>query len=144
MSDLSGRVLRVDAAQIEGLTPGAIGRAGINAALRKLLVEADVEQIVIQGAVRTTGKGQGRKPDPSASQIEVEIAPGAGFVSPVSLATLLRDHGLGLAGGHAAVTEMAANGRVTVTLHVSDAEALLSRFAEMSVTARVAHHAVSG
>ena len=61
---LSGKVLEVDAAHIEGLTPGAVGRAGINAVLRKLMVEADVEQIVIQGATRTTGKGKGRLPRP--------------------------------------------------------------------------------
>ena len=56
---------------------------------------------------------------------------------------LLRDHGLGLAGAHAAVTEMAANGRVTIIVRVSDTEALLSRLAGMCLDVRMAHSAVS-
>ena len=61
---ISDRVLLADKVHIQGLTPGAVDRAGINAVLRKLLVEADVEQIVIQGAARTTGRGKGRRPRP--------------------------------------------------------------------------------
>ena len=90
------------------------------------------------------GKAKAASPDLSAFQIELELAPAAGFASPVSLAMLLRDLGLDLAGGHAAVTEMAANGRVAVTVRVADIEKLLSQLAGMSVEARVAHGAVSG
>jgi hypothetical protein len=49
---------------VQGLTPGALGRAGLNAIGRKLLEEADVDQIVIQGGARTTGRGKGRRPRP--------------------------------------------------------------------------------
>jgi len=61
---LSGRPLRIDGAYIQGLTPGSLGRAGLNAIGRKLLKEADVDQIVIQGGARTTGQRKGKIPSP--------------------------------------------------------------------------------
>ena len=42
-------------AHIDGLKPDALGRAGLNAIGRKVLEEADVDQIIIEGSVRTTG-----------------------------------------------------------------------------------------
>ena len=57
-----GRVLHVNGAHVQGLHPGALGRAGLNAIGRKLLEEADVEEIVIQGGARTTGARPGRLP----------------------------------------------------------------------------------
>jgi len=59
-----GRVLHIDGAHVDGLTPGALGRSGLHAIGRKLLVEADVDEIVIQGGTRTTGKCKGKKPKP--------------------------------------------------------------------------------
>jgi hypothetical protein len=59
-----GRVLRVDGAHVQGLAPGALGRAGLNAIGRKLLEEADVDQIVVQGGARTTGRNKGERPRP--------------------------------------------------------------------------------
>jgi hypothetical protein len=59
-----GRVLQVDGAHVQGLSPGALGRAGLNAIGRKLLEEADVDEIVIQGGARTTGRNKGRRPRP--------------------------------------------------------------------------------
>jgi hypothetical protein len=59
-----GRVLHVRKAHADGLHPGALGRTGLNAIGRKLLVEADVDQIIIEGGTRTTGKNPGRPPKP--------------------------------------------------------------------------------
>ena len=59
-----GRVLHVDGAHVQGLAPGALGRAGLNAIGRKLLEEADVDEIVVQGGTRTTGRGKGSRPRP--------------------------------------------------------------------------------
>ena len=59
-----GRTLYCGRAHIQGLTPGALGRAGLNAIGRRLLLEADVDQIIIEGAFRTTGRGEGRFPRP--------------------------------------------------------------------------------
>jgi hypothetical protein len=59
-----GRVLLLDGAHVGGLAPGAIGRAGLNAVGRKLLEVADVDQIIIQGSARTTGKRKGNIPRP--------------------------------------------------------------------------------
>jgi hypothetical protein len=59
-----GRVLHVQKAHVGGLYPGALGRAGLNAVARKLLVEADVEEIIFEGGTRTTGKNAGRPPKP--------------------------------------------------------------------------------
>ena len=61
---LSGRRLHVKKAHIQGASPGAIGRAGLNVIGRKLLSEADVDELVIQGGTRTTGRAQGRTPRP--------------------------------------------------------------------------------
>src|ERR1700687_824899 len=57
-----GRVMRMDGVHIDGLTPGALGRAGLNAIGRKLLEVADVDQIIIQGGARTTGQNKGKLP----------------------------------------------------------------------------------
>jgi hypothetical protein len=59
-----GRVMRIDRAHIEGLKVGALGRAGLNAIGRKLLELADVDQIIIQGGTRTTGRTKGKVPRP--------------------------------------------------------------------------------
>jgi hypothetical protein len=59
-----GRVLHVRKAHADGLHPGALGRAGLNAIGRKLLEEADVDEIIIEGGTRTTGKNAGRSPKP--------------------------------------------------------------------------------
>jgi predicted TIM-barrel enzyme len=59
-----GRLLHVAGAHIDvdGLHGGALGRTGLNAIARKLLEEADVDQIIIEGGTRTTGKNPGRPP----------------------------------------------------------------------------------
>ena len=59
-----GRVLHIDAAHVGGLAAGALGRAGLNAIGRKLLEVADVDQIVIQGGARSTGRNKGKVPRP--------------------------------------------------------------------------------
>ena len=59
-----GHILHVDRAHVQGLAPGALGRAGLNAIGRKLLEEADVDEIIIQGGTRTTGRSKGKVPRP--------------------------------------------------------------------------------
>ena len=59
-----GRTLFFRNAHVQGLGPGALGRSGLNAIGRKLLVEADVDAIVIEGSTRTTGAREGRRPRP--------------------------------------------------------------------------------
>jgi hypothetical protein len=58
------RVMRIDRAHVEGLTVGALGRAGLNAIGRKLLEVADVDEIIVQGGTRTTGRTKGKIPCP--------------------------------------------------------------------------------
>jgi hypothetical protein len=58
------RVLRIDGAHVQGLAPGTLGRAGLNAIGRKLLEEADVDEIIVQGGARTTGRNKGARPRP--------------------------------------------------------------------------------
>jgi hypothetical protein len=68
--DLIGRVsirdgvLLVEDAHVQGLSPGTLGRSGLNAIARKLVVEADVQGLVIEGSTRTTGRAAGRRPRP--------------------------------------------------------------------------------
>jgi hypothetical protein len=57
-----GRAVRIEDAHIQGLSPGALGRAGLNAIGRKLLENADAEEIIIEGSARSTGRNAGRKP----------------------------------------------------------------------------------
>ena len=63
-TSIVGRVMRIERAHVEGLTIGALGRAGLNAIGRKLLEVADVDEIIIQGGTRTTGRAQGKVPRP--------------------------------------------------------------------------------
>jgi hypothetical protein len=58
------RVLRLDGVHIGGLKPGALGRAGLNAIGRKLMELADVDEIIVQGSTRTTGRNEGKIPRP--------------------------------------------------------------------------------
>jgi hypothetical protein len=57
-----GRVLHVVGAHVQGLSPGVLGRAGLNAIGRKLLKEADVDKVIIEGGTRTTGARCGKRP----------------------------------------------------------------------------------
>lgn len=57
-----GDTLHINGAHIQGLSANDLGIAGLNAIGRKLLVEADVAKIVIQGGARTTGLCDGRIP----------------------------------------------------------------------------------
>jgi hypothetical protein len=59
---IDGATLYLDAVHLSGLTPNAIGVTGLNAIGRKLLEEADVNQIIIQGGTRTSGRCAGRRP----------------------------------------------------------------------------------
>jgi hypothetical protein len=59
---LEEKTLHMKEAHVEGLYSGACGRAGLNAIGRKLLEVANVERIIIQGGVRTTGRNAGRRP----------------------------------------------------------------------------------
>jgi hypothetical protein len=61
---LEGTVLMVRGAYIGGLQPGALGRRGLNIIGHKLLAEADVREIVIEGSTRSTGKYKGTTPRP--------------------------------------------------------------------------------
>ena len=57
-----GRDLYIDKAHVGGLAAGLLGRAGMNAIGRKLLEVADVAQLIVQGGVRTSGRGKGKIP----------------------------------------------------------------------------------
>jgi hypothetical protein len=59
-----GRVLYIRKADMDGLYRGALGRSGLNAICQKIMEEADVDQIVIEGGTRSTGKNRGRIPKP--------------------------------------------------------------------------------
>jgi hypothetical protein len=74
-ASIVGRVLHLDGVHVAGLTPGALGRAGLNAIGRKLLELADVDQIIIQGGARTTGTHKGQVP--SAIRFPRRARPGA-------------------------------------------------------------------
>ena len=54
--------LRIARAHIGGLSANALGVAGLNAIGRKLLEEAGVENLVVEGGARTTGRSRGRIP----------------------------------------------------------------------------------
>jgi hypothetical protein len=59
---IDGRILRMDRVHVQGLESGMLGRAGLNAIGRKLLELADVDQIIVQGGARTTGRAKGKIP----------------------------------------------------------------------------------
>ena len=66
--DLVGRVtvvartMTIDGAHVGGLRPGMLGREGLNAIGRKMLESADVDEIIIQGSTRTTGRRAQKTP----------------------------------------------------------------------------------
>jgi hypothetical protein len=61
---LIGSVLHIERAHIGGLSANALGIVGLNAIGRKLMEEASVTEIVVEGSARTTGRCKGRTPHP--------------------------------------------------------------------------------
>ncbi len=57
-------ILVVENAHVQGLRPGTLGRHGLNAVARKMMVEADVQGLVVEGGTRTTGRTRGRRQRP--------------------------------------------------------------------------------
>ncbi len=57
-------ILVIENAHIQGLRPGARGRHGLNSVARRMMVEADVQGIVVEGGTRTTGRTRGRRQRP--------------------------------------------------------------------------------
>lgn len=55
-------VMKIDRAHVQGLSPGACGRPGLNAIGRKLLEFIDVKELLVQGGTRTTGLRRGHVP----------------------------------------------------------------------------------
>lgn len=66
MADIvrTGRVLVVSAAHIQGLDANRLGVGGLIALARAFVEAMDVDELVVQGAVRSTGRGAGRRPRP--------------------------------------------------------------------------------
>lgn len=60
--ELIGDVLWACRVHVQGLSPGALGRAGLNALARRFLEEADAKALVVEGAARTTGANPHRRP----------------------------------------------------------------------------------
>ena len=58
------RDLVIDRAHVQGLSPGVLGRQGLNEIARKIMETADVDTIAVQGGVRSTGRNVGRPPKP--------------------------------------------------------------------------------
>ena len=63
-AEMHGRTLWLTKAHVQGLSPGALGRAGLNALAAKFLEECDAEALVVEGGARTTGANPGRAPRP--------------------------------------------------------------------------------
>ncbi len=61
---LTGGVLLIDSAHVEGLAPGVLGRGGLNAIGSKILEMTGADSLVLQGSARTTGRNPGRAPRP--------------------------------------------------------------------------------
>ncbi|GAB6843169.1 hypothetical protein HNR00_002629 [Methylorubrum rhodinum] len=59
---LSGGVLTIEDAHVEGLAPGALRRSGLNAIGSKILEVTGADSLVLQGSARTTGRNPGRAP----------------------------------------------------------------------------------
>lgn len=58
----SGRLVLVADAHIEGAAANRLGVAGLIALARAFLETIDADELIVQGAVRTTGRGAGRRP----------------------------------------------------------------------------------
>lgn len=57
-------ILTIDGAHVQGLSPGALTRVGLNAIGLKLLEVTGAHSLVLQGGSRTTGRNPGRAPRP--------------------------------------------------------------------------------
>lgn len=74
-ADLRGRTSWLTRVHIQGLSPDALGRAGLNALAAKFLEESDAEALVVEGSPRTTGANPGRPPKPFRYPRERRPAP---------------------------------------------------------------------
>jgi DNA-binding transcriptional regulator YiaG len=165
------RVLHVKRAHIEGLEPGALGRAGLgaffdkidpttlailfdfahdlvqkvcnfsgssaNAIGRKLLEEADVDEIIIEGSVRATGRNPGRAPERSTFPIVKLVLSVDSVDQPVTVIRLLATHGLGLKKAHAAMDRLAERGCIALEVPTDDPESVVAELSRLNVHAAV-------
>ena len=130
-----GRVLHCTGVHVEGLRPGALGRSGLNAIGRKLLLEADVDEIVIEGASRTTGRGEGRAPVRSGSPVRLMLRFEGEVDRPVSVARTLKTYGLSLRKAHDVLNRLAAGEVVPVELWSKSLDKMATDLAELGVAA---------
>jgi hypothetical protein len=116
------------------LWPGA-RPAGLNAIGRKLLEVTDVDQIIIQGATRTTGRNPGRIPKSSSSHTVKLVLTADDIRQPINVAHVLREHGMSLRRAHDVLTKLAQRQAVAVELDADDAGQLFSQLSDVGVNA---------
>ncbi len=61
---LNERSLTIEGTHVAGLTPGRLGAAGLRRLMQKVMESLDVDEIIVAGAVRTTGARPGHRPRP--------------------------------------------------------------------------------
>lgn len=61
---LNDRAIALTETHVAGLTPGRLGAAGLRRLMQKVIESLDVDQIIVAGAVRTTGARPGHRPRP--------------------------------------------------------------------------------
>ncbi len=62
--EVRGSTLTLREFHCDGLRPGALNRAGLNAVARELMELANVQNLIVYGAVRSTGPLKGRRQRP--------------------------------------------------------------------------------
>jgi hypothetical protein len=62
--EVRGRALHIEGAHIGGLAPNTLGVAGLAVIARRAMEICNVDEVVVRGATRTTGRREGRVPRP--------------------------------------------------------------------------------
>jgi DNA-binding transcriptional regulator YiaG len=100
-----------------------------------ILEEADVDQIVVEGGTRTTGKNPGRPPNASGSRAFMVVLVANEIARPVELARELVRYGLSLRKAHDILNRISEGACIPVELLSDDPEAVASELLGLGVAA---------
>ena len=115
---------------------GRLGRSGLNAIGRKILEEADVDQIILEGSTRTTGRYPGARQSLFDTPIDDVLIETATLPQPVEVARVLKRHGLSLRKAHEALNKLANTGTAIVAIPVEAVDQLTTDLLAFGVTVK--------
>lgn len=132
---LRDRMLIIDKAHVQGLAPGALGRAGLNAIGRTLLMEPTSLRSSFREVIAGRASAGAASPRPSAPRTRLLLEAATEIRRPIDIVRHLRTGGLPLRRAHAVLERVAEGRTAVVEIATDDLAGLTARLASLGVEA---------